>query len=249
RWVRIHDEDGASALRPFVIGSLPEVVEIEPNDAPGSAQCVRVNPATVNGRLSRTGDVDGFAVNLSRGQTLVADLEAARHLGSPMDAVLQVASTDGFVLAQNDDDVGRDPRIIFEAPATAAYIVRVFAFPATPNSSIRFAGGNAFVYRLKVTTAGYLDYAFPLADGRNGPQCVQAIGWNIPKVSQTLPIVANESSETITVFHSSLADSALVRRVPWVTAVDTEPNDPARAQAIASTVAVSGRIEPAGDQD
>ena len=193
--------------------------------------------------------MDGFAVNLNRGQTLVANLEAARHLGSPMDAILQVVSTDGFVLAQNDDDVGRDPRIIFEAPAAGSYIVRLFAFPAKPDSSIRFAGGNAFVYRLTLTTGGYLDYAFPLAVGRDGPRTVKAIGWNIPNDSRALPIVENDASDTISVFHPSLADTALVRRVPFATAVETEPNDPARPQAIASTVALSGRIDPPGDQD
>ena len=100
-----------------------------------------------------------------------------------MDAVLQVVSADGFVLAQNDDDVGRDPRIVFEAPAAGTYIVRLFAFPATPDSSIRFAGGSAFVYRLTLTTGGFLDHAFPLAVGRDGPRAVEAIGWNIPEDS------------------------------------------------------------------
>ena len=139
---------GRAALRPFVIGTLPEVVEVEPNDEPRAPQRLGLCSATVNGRLARAGDVDGFAVNLTRGQTLVADIEAARHLGSPMDAVLQVASSDGFVLAQNDDDIGRDPRIIFEATSDGTYIIRLFAFPATPDSSIRFAGGNTYVYRL-----------------------------------------------------------------------------------------------------
>ena len=49
-----------------------------------------------------------------------------------MDAVLQVVSAKGFVLAQNNDAVGRDPRIVFEAPTTGTYIVRLFAFPSTP---------------------------------------------------------------------------------------------------------------------
>src|SRR5690348_1022672 len=31
-WIRLHDEQGASGLRPFVVGTLPEVVEQEPND-------------------------------------------------------------------------------------------------------------------------------------------------------------------------------------------------------------------------
>ena len=118
--------------------------------------------------------MDGFAVALTRGQTLVASLEAERHLGSPMDAVLQVVSPDGFVLAQNDDDIGRDPRIVFEAPSAGTYIVRLFAFPAKPDSSIRFAGGSDYVYRLTLTTGGFIDYAFPLAVGRDGPRAVEA---------------------------------------------------------------------------
>jgi len=249
RWVRLYDEEGATALRPFIVGSLPEIVEAEPNDEPRAPHGLSVGSATVNGRLSKAGDVDGFAVTLLRGQTLVADLEAARHLGSPMDAVLQVVSTDGFVLAQNDDDVGRDPRIIFEAPAAGSYIVRLFAFPAKPDSSIQFAGGNAFVYRLTLTTGGYLDYAFPLAVGRGGPRTLEAIGWNIPHDLRALPIVENDASDTISVFHPSLADTARVRQVPFATAVESEPNDAARPQAIAGTVALSGRIDPAGDQD
>lgn len=249
RWVRIHDEDGASSLRPFVIGTLPEVVEVEPNDEPRAPQRLGLCSATVNGRLARAGDVNGFAVNLTRGQTLVADIEAARHLGSPMDAVLQVASSDGFVLAQNDDDIGRDPRIIFEATSDGTYIIRLFAFPATPDSSIRFAGGNTFIYRLTVTTGGYLDYAFPLAVGRQGPKSVEAIGWNIPKDSRFLPVGDDAASDAIRLFHPSLADTAEIHRVASATEVETEPNDPSHPQAIASAVAISGRIDPPGDQD
>src|SRR5262245_17483476 len=32
RWLRLHNADGASAPRPFLIGTLPEVSEQEPND-------------------------------------------------------------------------------------------------------------------------------------------------------------------------------------------------------------------------
>jgi hypothetical protein len=249
RWVRLYDEEGATALRPFVIGMLPETVEAEPNDDPKSPQRLSLTSTTVNGRLAQAGDVDGFAVNLTRGQTLVADLEAVRHLGSPMDAVLQVVSPDGFVLAQNDDDVGRDPRIIFEAPSAGPYIIRLFAFPATPDSSIRFAGGNAFVYRLTLTTGGFIDYAFPLAVGRYGPRAVEPIGWNIPADARVIPITEKDSRDVFAVFHPSLAERVDVRRVPFSAMVESEPNDLARPQAIASPVALSGRIDPPGDQD
>jgi hypothetical protein len=249
RWVRLHDEEGATTLRPFVIGVLPEVIEVEPNDEPRAAQRLAGSMATVNGRLARAGDVDGFAVVLARGQTLVAGLEAAEPLGSPMDAVLQVASPEGFVLAQNDDDIGRDPRIIFEAPSAGTYIVRLFAFPSKPDSTIRFAGGGDYVYRLTLTTGGFIDYAFPLAVGPGGPATVEAVGWNIPAAARALAIPGGEPREVLEVSHASLADTAHVRRVPFPSAVEAEPNDPSRPQAIGSPVALSGRIDPPGDQD
>jgi hypothetical protein len=249
RWMRLYDKEGATSLRPFVIGTLPETVEAEPNDELGAAQRLKNSSALVNGRLARAGDVDGFRVELDRGQTLVADLEAARHLGSPMDAVLQVVSPGGSVLAQNDDDVGRDPRVIFEAPSTGPYIVRLFAFPATPDSTIRFAGDNTFVYRLTLTTRGFLDYAFPLAVGRDGPRALEASGWNFPDEARVLPTINKDERDVFGVFHPQLAGTAEVHRVPYSATIENEPNDLVRPQAIKSPVAISGRIDPPGDVD
>jgi hypothetical protein len=249
RWLRLHDEDGATALRPFVIGVLPEAIEVEPNDEPKAAQRLAGSAITVNGRLAKAGDVDGFAVALTRGQTLVADLEAERTLGSPMDAVLQVASPDGIVLAQDDDDVGPDPRIVIEVPADGTYIVRLFAFPTKPDSSIRFAGGSDFVYRLTLTTGGFIDYAFPLAVGPDGPKAVEAVGWNIPSAARVMPVPGSEARDEFTVDHASLAHTAAIRRVPFAATVEVEPNHPSRPQAIASPVALSGQIDPPGDHD
>lgn len=249
RWVRLYDEEGATTLRPFVIGILPEVIEVEPNDEPKSSQRLAASSMTVNGRLAKAGDVDGFAVTLTRGQCLVAGLEAERPLGSPMDAVLQVVSPEGTVLAQNDDDVGRDPRIVFQASYASTYIVRLFAFPAKPDASIRFAGGADYVYRLTLTSGGFMDYAFPLAVGRGGPGDVEAIGWNIPAAARLLKVPESDGLDVFTVAHASLAETARIRRVPFAAALEAEPNDLSRPQSIASPVAVSGRIEPPGDQD
>src|SRR5262249_13830383 len=212
-WLRLFDEAGASSLRPFVIGALPEVVEAEPNDEPQGPQRLGVAAATVNGRLAKAGDVDGFAVPLLQGETLVADLAANRVLGSPMDAVLQVVSPQGFVLAQNDDDTGRDPRIIFDAPASGTYVVRLFAFPAKPDSRIQFAGGSTFLYRLTLTTGGFLDHAFPMAVGREGLQEVEAVGWNIPDPARLLAIPSSDAGDLVRLFNPSLAGTAEVRRV------------------------------------
>jgi hypothetical protein len=55
--------------------------------------------------------------------------------------------------------------------------------------------------------------------------------------------------DVFTAAHSSLAETARIRRVRFAATVEAEPNDLARPQAIASPVAVSGRIDPPGDQD
>ncbi|HVK12896.1 MAG TPA: hypothetical protein VM597_29355, partial [Gemmataceae bacterium] len=68
-WLRAHNVDGASALRPFFVGMLPEVIEVEPNDTYQKPQAVGP-AAVVNGRLEKAGDVDGFAVSVRKGQTL-----------------------------------------------------------------------------------------------------------------------------------------------------------------------------------
>ena len=52
RWVRLHDEEGATAPRPFVIGVLPEVIEAEPNDDPHGPQSLGGSAVTINGRLA-----------------------------------------------------------------------------------------------------------------------------------------------------------------------------------------------------
>ena len=251
RWVRVHDQEGATNLRPFFVGTLPEVGEVEPNDDPQHPQAIGQTAATVNGRLSRRGDVDGFAVSLDQGQKLVADLEANRHLGSPMDAVLQVVSPAGFVLAQNDDTVGRDPRIIFEAPARATYIVRLFAFPSQPDSSIRFAGGEAFIYRLTLTTGGFLEHVFPLAVSKECPSKVTVIGPNLGECDRSLAITIppDDKRDVFTLFHPRLPGNTVVRSVSGKSVVEVEPNDLAHPQKLWINSAISGRIDPPGERD
>ena len=247
--VRLFDDDGASPPRPFFVGTIPEVVEVEPNDGAEAVQKIDQAAVTINGKLGKPGDVDAFSVHLARGQTLVASMEANRRLRSPMDAVLQVVGPGGFVLTENDDDHGSDPQVIFKSRSDGAYMVRAFAFPATADSSIRFAGGPAFVYRLTITTEGFLDHVFPLAVGPNGPARVEASGWNIPDDARRLAVKPIDGDDLAIVSHPLLANSADVRVVPHTVAVEAEPNDASHPQSIPLPSAVSGRIDPPRDVD
>jgi hypothetical protein len=237
-WVRLYDEQGASALRPFRVGTIPEVLEVEPNDGPDKAQKCERLPLTIHGKLGKRGDVDGFAVTLKAGETFVASLEGQR-LGSPMDAVLQIASIDGLVLSQVEDSVGLDPVLVYRVSADGRYLVRAFAFPATPDSSIAFAGGDAFIYRLTLTTGTVLDHALPTALGPDGPTNVGAVGWSLPEAT-TLTTSPLDGSGRVRAFGAGL-DQTLdlpVLDLPSRVADEITPE-----QTVEFPMAITGRID------
>lgn len=212
-WVRIHNEYGTSEMLPLVVGLVPEFVESESNNRLPDAQVIDGSSATINGVLEQSADVDVFAVPLKANQTLVASVLANRILGSPMDAVLQVLSPSGVVVAQIDDDHALDPQIAFTASKAGTYFVRIFAFPAAPNSTIRLASAATYVYRLTLTTEGFVDFAIPaVVDGTSETQ-VTLHGWNLPGnrrkilVSPQRPesfLVTNQLAESLDVPRSAV---------------------------------------------
>src|SRR5262249_1144077 len=179
----------------------------DPNDESKKPQAMHGN-AVVNGKREKPGDVDCFAVSLKKGQTLVASLEAHHTLRSPMDAILQVVSADGFVLDENHDFHGLDPQLAFTAPKDGTYVVRLFAFPANPDSAIRFFGSDACVYRLTLTTGPFADFAMPAADGTD------VRGWNIPKAGMRVAVPLAEGETHAVLFAPELANTVRMRIEP-----------------------------------
>ncbi len=149
-WVRLFDATGATVVRPFLVGTAPTRVEQEANNQVADANAVDKLPTTIFGVLDTKADVDLFSVELEANQWLVATLDSAKWLNSPADASLQFLDSRGFVLAENLDHVGLDPYLQYQAPAAGTYFVRVFAFPATPNSTIAFSGSSDWLYRLRL---------------------------------------------------------------------------------------------------
>lgn len=231
-WIRLFDDAGASSLRPFVIGLLPELREAEPNDEPSKSQTVSL-PALVNGKLAKTGDVDVYAVSLKKGQTLVASLTAHTTIRSPMDGILQLLDSQGTLLAQNHDADGLDPRTAFPAPADGTYFVRLFAFPAQPDSSIRFFGSELCVYRLTLTNGPFLESTFPLAIETGKDATLTLSGWSLP----AKPFSLSSKSERIELNGS--ANFLEIKREPHP-CVTADANLP----ALVSPVTVSGRLAP-----
>jgi hypothetical protein len=247
-FIRLYNDEGASALRPFVIGILPEVNEKEPNDESSKAQVLESSSTTVNGRFEKSGDVDVFAVKLKRGETLVASMDANRTLGSPLDGVLQILSSGGFILEHSDDDPSLDPQIVFTAPADGTYLVRTFCFPAVADSTIGLAGKPNFLYRLTLTTGGFADHPVPLAVSRNQPAEVQFVGWNIPE-NLRLPLTIGENATELTISDREIANTTAVSVEPHATVLEVEPNDAKQPQRVEIPVTISGHIDRPRDID
>ena len=135
---------------PFVLDTLPECLEKEPNDEPSKAQKVSL-PIIVNGRADRPGDWDVFAVEGKAGETIVAEVHA-RRLGSPLDSFVKVTDADGKVIALNDDHFDAasglntdhaDSYLMVKLPADGTYFIHL--------GDTRRHAGKEYAYRLRIS--------------------------------------------------------------------------------------------------
>jgi hypothetical protein len=160
-WDPGHDPPGVQQLSvrrgsllsntvPFVVDTLPEVLEREPAHGPEPAQRVTL-PAIINGRIQAAGDSDSFRFGGRAGDRVVAEI-AARHLGSPLDSVLELLDTAGnrLVLADDAADPGiglithqADSVLSATLPATGTYVLRV--------GDLTRKGGPEYAYRLRLS--------------------------------------------------------------------------------------------------
>lgn len=245
-WLRWHNAEGSSALRAFVVGNLPEVLEKEPNNELPQATAIEL-PRVVNGVLDKGGEVDVFSVTLKKGQTLVAALDANATLGSPMDAVLQIVSAKGFVLEQNDDGPGYDPFALCVAPADGTYYIRIFAFPTEPNTSVALHGGPDYVYRLTLSAGPYASYSSPLALQRNVATPLRLNGWNFATPLE-FPVTAS-TGETFVIQHEVLTNAPSLPIVEHPSILEVEPATAAAPMKIAVPMTVTGVIAKPHERD
>ena len=237
-WLRFCNPSGTTELKPFIVGLIPETTESEPNSKLSEANAVELPSVTVNGVLDKSGEVDTYSVTLSKGQTLVAAMQANKILNSPMDAVLQILDERGTVVAQNDDDVSFDPRLAYTAPSDGKWFVRTFAFPAAPNSTIAFAGGADYVYRLTLTTAGVVEHTEPaLRFEQDNETPLTVFGWNIESPSAVI-----QREEAVL-----SGPYALPFSVPRCNMPSIVKSRVAADRVLSLPVAVTGRVTSASD--
>jgi len=134
----------------FMVDTLREGFEKEPNNSPATAQRVKL-PIIMNGRIDQPGDWDVFSFQGRAGQAIVAEVYA-RRLDSPLDSVLKLTDAKGKQLAFNDDydDPGAglethhaDSRILTTLPASGTYYLYI--------GDAQHKGGPEYAYRLRIS--------------------------------------------------------------------------------------------------
>ena len=186
---RFTSAEGATAVRRFVVGATGQVVEAEPNDRPAQALAIEELPVVVDGVLEKRGDVDLVRVRLAAGETLVAQADSNRLLRTPADLALEVVDARQSILARSLDASGLDPRVVFRAPADGTFVVRVWALPEAPDSTIGFSGGESWVYRLALSKGRFLVGSLPLVVTRGADASVLPLGPGLEGAA-ALPIPA-----------------------------------------------------------
>ncbi len=149
--------EGATPLRPFIVGDLPEVIEAEEKTQPGQPQPVTL-PVTINGRIFPRADLDEFAFEAKAGENLSC-IVMSQRLGHKLDARLELRDAAGRLVAEADDGLGRDSLLIATIPADGRYVLRIH--------DIAFEGDQDYVYRLTVRMGPLVTHVFP-AGGRRG---------------------------------------------------------------------------------
>jgi hypothetical protein len=167
---RVVGKYGMSNPRAFTVGTLPELLEVEPNNAQDTATAIEKFPTIVNGRSQSAGDVDFYKITVAAGQRIVVDC-FARRIDSRMDAVLTIYDSSGRELNSNRNQQRGESLLDFTAPAAGDYFVKV--------NDTTYQGTGDYFYRLSVGAMPHIDFVFPPA-GIAGSRAFTVYGRNLP---------------------------------------------------------------------
>lgn len=252
-WLRFFNAEGAASPVPFVVGRLPEVAEAEPNATPDNAQAL-TESSVINGKLSESVDTDIYSIKVPAGRTLVASVDANWRLGSPVDPVMQLLNENGVVLTQVDDDRGFDPLIAWPCEQETTLLIRLFGFPAAPNSTINFSSSADYVYRLTLTTDAWPDHLLPSAVQSGQEANLSIAGWNMPETLKSVNAAASSAdaptAQESKFAHADLAVELPLQRVAHSVLTAVEPCSQEMPLQVAEKPAtICGVIDQRDDED
>jgi hypothetical protein len=236
---RSWNAQGATPVRPFIVGSLPEVVEEETD---GDPLPVRVAlPVTINGRIFPREDLDAWTFDAEAGQPVTIAV-MCEQIGSPLEARVEVRSAAGDLLAESTGRLNRDPMLRFVPPASGQYAVRI--------TDVKSGGLQHYVYRMTITAGPWIDAVFPLGGKRGAVTTFAVLGQGLQELEAKLP-QSPESSITHHFEHQGQPLNGVRLDLDDLDELrELEPNNEvAQAAALKLNSVANGRIEKPGDVD
>lgn len=242
---------GASNPLRFMVNTLPEAREYEPNDLKSPQESHMQTPFIMNGQVM-PGDEDRFSFDAIKGQQLVIHVKARELVPYLADAVpgwfqavVAVHDSKGNEVAYADDFLfNPDPALFFEVPETGIYHITI-------RDSI-YRGREDFVYRVAVGEIPFVTGIFPLGSQINTDPNVTAYGWNLVAPEFRFSTAEQGSSVKRGVLRSNDMISNYVHyevgQLPE--SMEKESNDSMdAAQKVDLQSTTNGRVDRPGDVD
>jgi hypothetical protein len=244
REFRLRNAGGVSNRARFMVGTLPEINEVEPNSTKAQAQKIASLPVVINGQILPS-DRDYFQFHARAGETLVCAVEARSLLPFIADAVpgwfdpvLEIYDSEGKQIRYADDfGFKPDPVLFFRAPQDGDYIIEL--------RDIIYRGRADFVYRLTLGAVPYVTSIFPLGGQRGSQVDVELRGVNLTERTARIAI-PSEGPRVMRITANAIPFAA--SDLPAVRANGSNHTQP-QAQRVAAPVAIDGWIAQPGDSD
>jgi len=242
---------GASNPIRFMVNTLPEASEYEPNDLKSPRESHMQIPFIMNGQIM-PGDVDRFSFDATEGQRLVIRVMARELVPYLADAVpgwfqavVAIHDNKGNEVAYADDFLfNPDPVLLFEVPKDGRYHVSI-------RDSI-YRGREDFVYRVAVGEIPFVTGIFPLGAQLGSQVKVTAYGWNLGAAGFELDTAEGSAPVKRGYLHTDTTISNYVRYAigEHPEFVEKESNDGIRsAHRVELESTINGRIDKVGDVD
>ncbi|QDT14534.1 PPC domain-containing protein [Alienimonas californiensis] len=238
--VQLRCANGVSEFHTIYVGSLPEVAEADPKEAPNTDPAnaeplskdlfEEAGGVTVTGRIDNE-DLDHYSIDLAAGQVLSVEVEGMRLASSEttnMDPAIEVLDLEGRELVASDDTplTNADPVLRFTPAEAGTYLLRI--------RDAEFKGSGRGYYRMHV---GLRPEAFPRplavypAGGPVGEEVEVTFigdphGSFRQKVTPVAGLTSDQTGQVYAVRDGASSPSALpFRASEFPNVLEAEPND------------------------
>ena len=248
RELRILSSGGLSRPLTFQVGTLPEYLELEPNEMPFAAIAEPLElPVVINGQI-READVDCFRFRAKAGQKLTLTARGRDLVPFMADAVpgwfqpvITLYDEHGNEVAYSDrGGIRPDPILYFDVPRDGIWTVEI-------HDSL-FRGREDFTYRLMIGELPWVEGIFPLGGDPSKPFEIHCVGRNLPNKPVT---IAPRTDGAATGTFQKIGDVPLLLPIRYK--LDSLPTrreaDIRPEETLNAPILIDGRIESARQID